>query len=381
MARYPALVQETEAFLRKTIGGEQFSDISLPEQVADQIDQHIASLSTNVDARGIEADMTGTNIPAWVQPLHFEKNLNAALDALDALEGMVAEYHALILAEIQKNHILSEFKLNPQYSNDERYLLQHIELSKLVDFEKLKNTHLLRVSQKTVDVVEYAKAAKAGCRILFLHEVDEVPDEDADNILFSIRKPLRELVEWYRLEVKNEQQSIIPIGLKAAKNLDDTYLIHTWQRGQDRGTSRYLESDVLDIDLTNYGFPDSNRIVRVGASVLDWQSRLLQEPNTLMEHPRSWSLEISDNSGGKKLGRNLEDPEGPVHDVRRSILSHVSGSRTLTNISWVNNESIKNVNADRKWQLKVNSAHDGSPADSGSIYDITLFFHIAYPGV
>ena len=87
-------------------------------------------------------------------------------------------------------------------------------------------------------------------------------------------------------------------------------------------------------------------------------------------------MEILDSDGGVPLGPSAF---ADTHKIQPIKFVDVAASRNLTDISWSRYPSIINMNANRKWIIRI---HDKSHLQTSSedIFDIVVHFHIAFLG-
>jgi|GEM_PF-4455061 len=304
-----------------------------------------------------ESQLTGTDIPRWILPLQFEKNLNSALDSLNALDGLLKEYREILFKEIQNNFVAGMLSDRP----DEEYLLKHKQLSEGLNVEASKHSLERRLAHCLIDLIEYSKASKIGAKVLFnisLSEIEKFPHDEKPKGLSFIRETLRRLLISFRKINNKEHTTTVSLSLKRSKTKNDKWLCSEWAN-DDRNWKTGLKEHVLQFDLSQSSqFDDlaSPRIRRIGLQIIDsWSGRKrfnegANRFNFHIHYPQSWSLVLQDEADGILLG---EEADSAKHLIDDTTFKSVVGTREPNVISWSNQGSILNISPIRKWSLEV----------------------------
>ncbi|MCG8342039.1 MAG: hypothetical protein MI684_04290 [Chlorobiales bacterium] len=332
-----------------------------------------------IETSSYETVVTGKNLPKWIQPLQFEKNLNAALDAVDACDALMVEIRNYRLAKVQHNFISGMLR---SLDDDQSALKEHLrilsdEISNLEYFDNLAT----RLGNRLIELVEYTKAVKLGGRILFGFDESSMEYSGGFKGVAKIRESLRNILFEYRKIASLDQEVVVPISLKQAKNSAGNYLVKSWSdnptersRNVDL-TKRELEIDLsLYSDISNLSF---QRIRRIGVQVIDKESGMVPKPDEATVstlHPNFWSITVQDDSDGVRLGSSATADKFKFKPV---VLKNVAGSRSSLAISWSKLNSLTNVNANRRWKVKIGDTSNIEKSAS-DIHDIVLHFHLAY---
>ena len=381
------IISDTTIFtaLANVRTGSAAVEPSLPEAVRQHLQRHLAGLTVATAATGLEVKVTGPNLPVWIKPLHFEENLNAAIDALEAVEALLGEHRQLIQLEIQ--HRYFGRNLNGQERAEHEARVAALALP------EYRQNLLLRLAKRMTDLLEYGKAAKLGAKLLFNVPIDLIelgtgnfgPGQLGIN---QLREGLRALLTYYRQLAKEEQELVLPLSLKGTRTLKGEYLVDRWgDKSADRAPLTGLAVDVLAIDLrAGTGWFDGltdPRLRRIGVQVIDRTAGIASPAGTESSQALNfWRLGISEADGGRPLGYDGGvDLDGkPVAKLEPAdVVLDVPGARDPFAITWSRVDSLLNFPPDRRWRIWVGPvSHCGT--GRGEIRDIVLHFHIVHQG-
>jgi len=347
------------------------------------LDKHKSQLGINADLEGYESTITGVNLPRWIQPLHFERNLNLALDALKNCEHLIGEMRSLDLALINENYIRSQLQ-----SGGDGNIASHNEIVKRLNLEDYRENIALRFSKQYIDLIEFSKAARLGGQVLFNFDYTGFEVSTDLKGLSRIREFLNQLLDEYRIVQKDETETVIPISLKYAKNNANNLLCDKWEKdGRPNGdndpkTTTGLDHSDIRLNLKNYtplAELDTPRIRRVGFTVLDKNGGIsgLSDGKTSFDQFRQlWDIQVSDESNGIRLGQSATSPK---MQLQKMVCRNVEGTRDLKNVAWVQNKDILNVDPRRSLKVSVKEkSHNFLNSRALEIYDIIMYLHVAH---
>lgn len=371
----------TEIFelLSSVNNDKNFQPRKIFSEVVDFVTYKMGEEGRSIELNSYETTLSPKKIPDWIEPLHFERNLNEALDALEAAESLLREDQSRKLIAIQQNYIKGMLKT----SETEAELQQHNILSEGINLEKYRSSISLRFSKKVIDLLEYTKAAKVGANILYGIPASDLEYQGQEKGINRIRESLRMLLEMSRKLDKYSQEIVIPISLKAAKNNAGNYLVEKWGIDPEkRATDIPLKYNLLEFDLNEYKQISElkfQRIRGIGVQIIDKFSNTFYQPADGIvrnESSRYWNVEILDNDRGVPLGPSAFAEKHVIGPIK---FANIAASINLTDISWSRYPSLINFNANRKWTIKI---HDKSHVltSSEEILDIVIHFHIAFLG-
>lgn len=330
-------------------------------------------LTIHTELNSYEVELTGQKLANWIQPLHFEKNLNSAIDSLEAVEKLIKEIKELVLISISLNSIENDIENKPNRYRIHKELVKNLELVK-----SLKNLEF-KLSKKIIDLIEYTKASKIGAKVLF--GLDEEQFEYSGGLpgLSKIRESLRKLLLKYRTIRKSDQELVVPISLKKAKNKSKNWLIDKWtDESNQRENKDGLKQGTIEFDLSLYSDIETlkyQRIRKVGIQVVDYNALLLQKASdTEKRNPQDyWNITLSDMDNGVKLGESALSRYVPLKPI---LFKCIQSGIQNNNIEWSSSNSLLNFNANRKWKLEINEeSHIGTKREN--IRDIIIHFHLS----
>lgn len=350
---------------------------NIPIEIKKEIESYQKNRTMQIDLDGHEAEITGRNLVDWINPLHIERNLSNAIDALEDVERLHKEERDIIVMKTQLHLTRRLIDKSGAGSNEE--VTKHDALANDLKLEGLALNISVRKTKRLLDLYEYSKAVKLGAKVLHGVEINDI-DEPGQQIqgVTKIRTSLRAVIEAYRKISMNENEMVIPISLKHSKNDAENWLV-PWNEPRHDQSSLAQESIEFDLSL----FPkiqelQYQRILRVGFQVLDKTSyrTIAGGPgNTvgISQFPNFWDITFSDKSDGYKLGASASASKHVIKPLK--LYDVLGGNSPSSNIIWATNSSIINVNANRRWELKIKKSHVNTPISD--IYDIIVYFHIA----
>lgn len=346
------------------------------KEVIDCMKSNSSKPAYEVELDSFETNITSKTIVDWIAPLQFERNLNEALDALEAADALLREERNRVLIEMQQNYIKAMLSSETMSSE----LSKHNDLISDLEMEQYSNSINLRFAKKVIDLIEYTKAAKLGAKVLYGVNEPEFEYQGNEVGINKIRESLRSLLEISRNLDTQSQEIIVPVSLKSAKNTAGNYLIEKWDTDpENRHTNVSLKDNTLEFDLAQFESIKSlkfQRIRRIGIQILDKYSNTLQKSDGALLNNRDnyWNVVMTDADDGLSLGTSALSPK---HKIKPIKFSDVAASRKLTDINWSRYSSIVNFNANRKWKIDVSEkSHHG--ISSEDILDIVVHFHIAF---
>lgn len=376
----------SETLLPPLTPGAEVGGVTLSGRSQSAIQKHIETLDWEFDIQGIETILTGAKLPRWIQPLHFESNLNTALEALKAVDALVTEYRSLILSEMHSRFVGLE--LIRHYGDEPQADIgQFMQLTKSLNYKSIKAGLEFRISKRMIDLIEYSKAAKIGAKVLFEIDEDDIEveglnDSDYPDVLSKLREPLRRLAEEYRILATSMSEELIPVSLKHGKDHSGNFVAN-WtgdsETSQQNHTTGLGQSE-LTIDLRSFDkLVPRHRVLKMGIQIIDKDADKLikrTQPDTTEyqdDMPGMWSLEIAPIDQTQHFGeaRNYH------HTIfNKMSLSNVLGGRHTESLVWINDPSLLNSNGNKKWKIKIKSnTHEEKTYNE--IRDIFLYFHVS----
>ncbi|MEQ9404798.1 MAG: hypothetical protein RIM99_14495 [Cyclobacteriaceae bacterium] len=363
--------------LIKALQSNREAIVGIPDSLINYVNSALSKLTQVAGYNGFEMELTGPNLAEWIRPLHFEDNLQDAINALEAVERAKKEVLELGLIKLHINQM--EAMLEANELTGTAYHDQYKEILGGLEIEQFEENINIRYTKKIIDLVEFSKAAKLGAKLLFGITEESIDADSSRGEINRIRESLRNLLEAFREIEKKDQEVIIPISLKQAKSKAGPFLVSEWHGdpGDDRTLNSGLNRKLLEFDLTDYeelNQLSNQRIKRIGIRVVDLFTVEIPRGagESILFHPALWNVEIQDDNNGYALGESsLESYKiNPIH------FKNIHGNADPNGIVWSRYDSIVNINANRRWKLQVNStSHNGRP--STDVRDIVLYFHLA----
>ncbi|WP_047515708.1 hypothetical protein [Vibrio harveyi] len=197
----------------------------------------------------VEIDLSGDNLPEWLNPLDFAGNLNSAIIALDSVETLSNAHRAL-----RNSYIALLTSLD-----DQQLTMYKTEIEKRYD----EQTHEIDVQlkKKIVMLASYSKAAKLGFK--YQLDIDALADvndgNESTNDLAIIRDGLQNLRDQYRKIEARLRPTVIPVSLRFAAKKDpqpqyllgsDILPIETENRNKIDTTAEAFGLHSFEVDLT-----------------------------------------------------------------------------------------------------------------------------------
>ncbi len=359
--------------IKKMILGESIKEQNnVPNDLKQYISSFCDKLTIEAETQGSESEITGTRIANWIEPLHFEINLNEALDALEGLDVLMKEIRNHKLIYTRNNYFTHMFKQNAPDSDEfklHKKLVEKLELDSIYD--NLWN----RWGIKYLDLNEYTKAAKLGAKLLFNIENSQIEYRGSDlEIVNQIRESLRSLLLEYEQILKKNQEIIVPVSLKFSINKNNNSLVEKWtDTAGERDPKDGLKQTVLKFDLNDFSEICDlkyQRIRNIGVQILDHQSLYsMLGDNEDTRHPNFWNMRLEDKGEGFPLGNRISSDSYRLSP----ILFYNTSAKEIT---WSRNNTIINLNANRKWELTIiPNSHNNAPLDT--VRDIVIHFELA----
>ena len=307
-----------------------------------------------------EYPVTDAPLPPWVNPLRIDVFLEAAIDALEAVESFLNELRNSHLADLHARW------LSRSLADDSD--AQQIA-SQLLNPEYRFHLHQ-RMAHRLADLYLYVRASEIGAARLFGTPISsETPAS-----LHSLRDRLRAIASKHRESVALESQRIAAVKLRAASP-------EAWNSKRTEG----LKSPMFAVRLT--GFPANSRIVRVGIQVIDRASGLLHRGVGAVVHGHKWRI-VAQNELSKKMeGRSAKYVVADVRehsvesslweialhyrgvgDIDSSVISFeglhhwsvppisfpsTSGTRGDGEVVWSVDDALVNLSPEASWQVHV----------------------------
>ena len=326
--------------------------IDLPETLTvddvQLIQSHFKSLTVPIELSAYEASISSAAMPAWISPLHFERNLNNAIDALEAVEAILGEIRALGLTRINLNFIAAQLNVAQTTDSDQsdpqdlpaEAPQSHRDLSDSLQLDAYEQNIRVRLIKRAFDLVEYTKAAKLGAQLLFQIEPEATDPVDSFQGVNRIRESLRSLLEEYRSISNRDRESTFAISLKHAKDAVGKYLVTKWAEAQteDRKANLGLTEGTLEFDLSQYpplAGLQNLRCVRIGVQIVDKVSCFAPTVGAESQQHNYWQATLSDSSGGIKLGKvrlqsGLSSSQSCFETLKRAIQQQeLCGAKTM----------------------------------------------------
>lgn len=329
------------------------------------------NLTVGIDNSTIESQLTSNNTYPWVNTLLFHKNLNLAIDYLNDYEVLKEKELSLLSYLMTDNYIKSSLKEDIQAHDYHNSLVENDNIEdtvKTLNYRKIK---------KIFDLIEYTKASKRGGKLLY--GIDNIYNHELKGI-HRIREDLRNLLYTVKKIEKNRQETVLSVGARGTKDSNGEYIVKNLESLTSRVVLEKLTSVSLIFDMKRHSFferIDNNQIINIGIEVIDDYACKLQEitnpphENQLkLYSQRYWGITLEDNSNGLKISNVIDDR----HNVNKTFYNNITGGKNQK-IIWANNETLINVNANRKWEVKINSS---TIPDSSAVFDIILHFHISF---
>jgi|GEM_PF-6276165 len=374
----------------------------------------IVKYTNEIPLDSFETRITTNSIPEWINKFDYQENLNKAIEALESLEMLYSEYTSLVEKEINLLFIKNEFRETHRGRNSDDFnkiFDGQNGLQNDLNLDEYRESLLIRIKHKEVDLIEYTKAAKFGFLHFFQYSVnfgEQLLDSTLSRVISNdfdkttrIRESLRKLVLKQRLITVNEEEVFVPVSLKTSKNDENRYISNFAKSKLDKPDWGELPNiqnisdskkgyDVgYEIDLEKYshltthdlgGF--KHRIARIGFNVVDRSARIVL-PNV------SKNDELGDVRGLNALSYQLKLEANPGIEIIDSSTSeklipvyagNIVGSNRFDKLTWVRPNSLINLPANRKWKLFMTCPTQPLFPDGtlGQIYDIHLVFHIKY---
>lgn len=345
----------------------------------------LSGLRPNPGGPILEVQISGEQLPDWIQPLQFEKNLNSALDALQTTDALLKEFRELLLSEVQNNFMggLLSAEENPAF------LEIHQNLTDGINMDAAKDSLRRRISHSLIDLIEFSKAAKLGAHLLFKIPLNDPPGGGAVRGISIVRESLRGLLNQYRKIASREQTTTVSISMKRAKKKDGEWLSSEWPA--KRSTTVGPTEHVFNIDLAESDYFErftNPRIRKIGFQVIDgWSGRRRFMPKQRLKDihgfcPQGWDLTLRDQSGGLPLADSLAERK---HRVEDTFFSNVIGTRDPKIVSWSNNASLINVPPARKWSIELGEfstmnlpARPTKARNRHEVLDVFMHFDISF---
>lgn len=337
-------------------------------------------LTIITDAEGYEVSITGNKMPAWIRPLHFEQNLNSAIDALEAVEELKREELEHTMLNFHLNYYDQYFTKN-KGKGDVNFKKYKEHLSE-TNLSGKKENLSLRLLQKIFELIEYTKAAKWGAKKVFGIESEDIEYSGSFTCVNKIRESLRLLLNKQKEIQKNDQDIIIPISLKQTKIDDDTWLVPRWARENVPDATDKQRHPREPLGITRFDFLlnevpairelKNARLRRVGVQVVDSKSLTPHNAN-----------DSEDASHANIWGLSLFDIYGKIHfedNVIKEYLEmsyYTPANKNAGVITWNTDDGIVNMKPASRWILTLNpKSHTG--AVYTSVRDIILYFHVTH---
>lgn len=330
---------------------------------------YYSNLKNTIEIDTYETNLTSKKIVPWINPLLFHKNLNTAIDCLESYENLLAKELSLISYLVTNNFYSSNLK------NINGDIKTHNELLKIDNIEKIIKTLNYRKVKKVFDLIEYTKASKLGGNLLF--GINNIYNNDLIGI-HRIREDLRSLLIESKVLGTKTQETIIPISAKFTKDVNNAFVVKEleiikYEKFTKRADLKStINSKSIIFDMTNHSILEkigNSQLLRIGIEVID--DYACRTEDELKDWGKSyWNFELEDGENGFKLSNKL----GDNRQIENTLFNNVQGSKQ-GKVIWSNNDSLTNINCNRKWKLNLLG---NTLTDIHNIKDILLHFHISY---
>lgn len=343
---------------------------SLDKNQIKLFNNYYSSLSKEVSYDIFEIALTDKKIQEWINVLYFQKNLDMAIEALDSYDDLESRELELLSYDTDNCFYDSIFKVDADFKKKRDNLIKNSKL------EDIRSTLNYRKTKKLFDVIDYSKAVKIGGEILF--DIKKSDYESDEKYVSKIREELREILRIYQIKLGKQQTATISTSLNFTKDKNGQWISSMSKEDATRGklntqiTDNYFEFDISTLDILTR-IP-KHRLLKVGIEVVD-NIGISAEATRLSEYTPYWNFDLSDKNNGVEISINN------THQIKDTLFTGVQGGRD-SRIIWSNNESLINVNFDRKWGITILGCNIDNPKiqkkDRFQVLDIVLHFHVVY---
>ena len=350
------------------------SGCKLSSDVIEKAKQAVSSRLTDRAQYEVQLSSGPRNIPEYISKLHIERNLNMAIDCLDAVDKLLAEYRAYKQNEVVRNYIKAVLEDidSDEASEQHEALVQELNLN-----EYLEN-HTIRLGHKIVDLLDYLAAVEYGHTALF-----KTPAPSEPAIELGPLARTREVIRHYLLAFKElktrEREKIITISLKCALNVKGAPLASGWGK-RDSGGTLAKNNSCFDLCLYELTKDVDARINRIGVTIIDKESGMRRAPSKTANPDclKHRNIKIQYDGNGTSEYAPEDSRAAQAHTLGQIDFGSVPGTWGPNNITWATSSALLNSPLRKKWKLLIEKEGIVQYVFNRNVQDILVHFHVSH---
>jgi hypothetical protein len=340
------------------------------ERLASLFDFHSESNNPNANVvSGVfESEISGPNLPPWINPFAFDDNLGAAYATLEELDLLIDDHDAIVQRHL--DYMYYFLALPTEQKPDIQGIYEDSDYPTRI--ESLE----LRITKKLEELLHLTKAAKLGARLLFGFSMEILEFNEGRDSIEKVRESLRILGDRYKSAATKYFNTVIKVSLKHARTsesvpalISNSFANTVWNTHINNLTPIFDLSKVRELS-------DYKRVYLhdVGIQVIDKESSHNPVNDNTMPVD-AWHVSLESSVNDVQLG---DEDDSPSYNLPQLYFSSVPGDYDGTEVRMAKNYRIKGIDPRREWQLRLEkfSVFNKDAMSADGVLDVIIHLNV-----